>query len=601
MLITSPYGGSTRMPTKIIALLLCLLAAAPAFSQTIDEPKPAQDPAALQKEAIAFLRETMSDINTMRSLENRISFTAELAGLMWFHDEREARAMYATVFADFRQLLLNFDGQLNAFGDEPVNTSGGGGFFGAMIEPTERGRIEQKLSTAMAVRQQIASSIAEHDPDLAFGFYRDSLSAISNAKTRQQFEANGAHFENQLLMQIAETNPAKAVQFGLKSLEMGVAYSNVELLKKLHSKDPDRAAEYASALLGKVKTEDLKSSDFWAMNSFLEFAAETVDASRKPKAKKAVLSQAEMRELADSFGKAILEQEPVGEYGIYIDQIEKFAPARAAKVRAHLGYDDAPGNRAGTAFTSNTNAAHAAALAALTDPYAGSTSLANSSVESAQDNLAESISKLGSKEFPKERREQIVNQARQIIMQTPGRMEKLVGLSGLAAQVAKLGDKQLAAEIMRDAEQLMSHSPKTYQDFLSSWMVATGYASTDPDRAFTLLDETIGRANQTIDAFVKVGEFIDVAEQMIIDGEVQVGAFGGGMVRGLTGELGMADATIRVLANADFVKTKNLTNRFDRPEVRILAKMMVLRAVLEKKVPEQKSEEGEMVDVNSNY
>jgi hypothetical protein len=30
----------------------------------------------------------------------------------------------------------------------------------------------------------------------------------------------------------------------------------------------------------------------------------------------------------------------------------------------------------------------------------------------------------------------------------------------------------------------------------------------------------------------------------------------------------MADATIQLLAYADFAKTKALTNRFDRPEIR---------------------------------
>jgi predicted Mrr-cat superfamily restriction endonuclease len=48
----------------------------------------------------------------------------------------------------------------------------------------------------------------------------------------------------------------------------------------------------------------------------------------------------------------------------------------------------------------------------------------------------------------------------------------------------------------------------------------------------------------------------------------------------MTRELNLADSTIRVLAIADFEKTKDLTNRFDRQEVRILAKMLVLRAVL---------------------
>ena len=104
------------MPMKIFALAFFLFASVSAFSQTIDEPNTAEDQAALRKEAVVFLRETMSDINTMRSLENRISFTAELAGLMWFHDEREARAMYSAVIADFRQLLQQYDAQVNALG-----------------------------------------------------------------------------------------------------------------------------------------------------------------------------------------------------------------------------------------------------------------------------------------------------------------------------------------------------------------------------------------------------------------------------------------------------------------------------------------------------
>ena len=53
-----------------------------------------------------------------------------------------------------------------------------------------------------------------------------------------------------------------------------------------------------------------------------------------------------------------------------------------------------------------------------------------------------------------------------------------------------------------------------------------------------------------------------------------------GMTRQLAGSLGMAESTIATLIKADFAKTKNLTYRFDQPEVRILAKMMVLRTVL---------------------
>jgi hypothetical protein len=74
------------------------------FSQTIDDPdlSPAER---LERDAVQMLRETHADVEGLRLPENRISFASELASLMWFHDEDEARRVYATVINDFRQLL----------------------------------------------------------------------------------------------------------------------------------------------------------------------------------------------------------------------------------------------------------------------------------------------------------------------------------------------------------------------------------------------------------------------------------------------------------------------------------------------------------------
>ena len=145
---------------------------------------------------------------------------------------------------------------------------------------------------------------------------------------------------------------------------------------------------------------------------------------------------------------------------------------------------------------------------------------------------------------------------------------------------------------MRDAERLINPQPKNYQDFLFTWMVASGYAEANPDKAFPMLENVILRANDTISAFVKVAEFIDVNEEMIDDGEVQVGMFGGQMIRGVTKELGIANTTLISLAKADFAKTKALTNSFDRVEVRVLAKMLILRAVLDKNPKKEKASDG---------
>jgi hypothetical protein len=567
-------------------------------AQITVEKKPTDDPEKLKKDAVAFLRETMTDVNNLRTLENRISFSAELASLMWFHDEKEARSMYLTAFGDFKELLMRYDMQMNSMGELDETEDYRGGMF---ADVSDRSRISRRFQTAMQVRQQIAMSLAEHDPELAFGFYLDSLQVLTNPEFRKQMENRDQYFEIQLMTQVAKTNAAKAAQFAIKSIEKGFNYQHMELLKKIYEKDADKGAEFAAAILGQIKNGKNGASEYWVLSSFLNIASDTLDKSKQEGGKKPLLNQQELRDLADVFAQTILNNSSEDAGGLhYATEIEKYNPARAAQIRAK--FRPRNGSRGNGSANAVDMAANSIAIASNTASNSSNSPYERTIVEreKQEKQLQEDVAKLGNKQLPKEEREKIVTQARRILMQTPGKDKKILGLSALAAQVAKMGEKELASDIMRDAQNLTNPSPRNYQDFLLNLMLASGYAEADPDKAFPLLEDTIMRANETLSAFVKVGEFIDVAGEMIDEGEVQVGAFGGQMVRGLTSELGTAESTLRTLARADFTKTKNLTNRFDRSEVRILAKMMILRAVLgEKEKATDESEIMPMVETES--
>lgn len=587
-----------KLMKLLSALTLLAIFSQLGFTQALTDKKPTDDPEALKKEAVAFLRETMADVNNLRTLENRISFSAELAGLMWFYDEKEAKSLYLTAFGNFRELLLQYDQQMNTFGepdtDEP--TSYRGTMFG---EVSERARTIKRFQVALQVRQQISMSLAEHDPELAYQFYFDSLSAVTNPYFRTLSDSRDEYFENQLLAEIAKTNASKATQFAKKSVENGLNYQHIDVLKKIYAKDPEKGAELAVAMLAKAKT-NIDTDQFWVISSFMGAASDAYEASQKPGGKKPMLTLSELRDLADAFGQAILNDTSENSNGVgYVSAIEKYSPSRAAQIRAK--FKTAAGTREPNRFTVRAGGGGmGTAVSAPPPDYKGPvlTSGPATSVserqererlerEKAEKALQDNVGKLANKQLPKEEREKIVAQARKIVMSTPGKDKKIVGLSALAATVAKAGDKALASEIMKEAQALVNPQPKNYQDFLLTWMLAAGFAEADPERAFPLLEDTIMRANDLLGAVIKIGEFIDVGGEIIDDGEVQVGAFGGQMVRGLTSELGMADGTLRTLAKADFKKTRDLTNRFDRSEVRILAKMLILRAVLgEKKKPE---------------
>ncbi|MGQ0543009.1 MAG: hypothetical protein ACT4O9_14325, partial [Blastocatellia bacterium] len=543
---------------------------------------------------VAFLRETAGDVSNMRSLENRISFAAEMAGLMWFHDSKEAAGMYSAVVNDFKELLLQYDAQLNSLGMSTDDETGGFGLF--MGEASERAKLSRKFRIAIAVRQQIALTMAEHEPEMAYNFYNDSINVITNEKLRAEMESRNSNFEHHLMARIAETNATKAAQYAKKSIEKGLTYQTIELLKKIYEKDAEKGAEFGDEILSHLKNTKNSSSNYYIMSSLIEFGSESLEKSRTAGGKKPVFTDVELREIAEVFAQAILNRaendEDFSGFG-YASTIEKYQPARAAQIRAKFKPKGVgAGQRNEIAF----NAANIYTIRGSSNSMANAANAGNSNSntntardaereerEKIEKQLMEDVAKLGTKQLPKEEREKIVAQARKILSLTPGREKKIIGLNALAAQVARAGDKELAAEIMRDVQGLINPNPKNYQDFLFTWMLVAGYAEADPDKAYVLLEDSIYRANELIGAFVRVAEFIDVAEEMVVDGEVQVGAFGGEMIRGLTKEIGIAEATLTTLVRTDFDKTKALTNRFDRPEVRVLAKMLVLRSVLGKK------------------
>ena len=567
-----------RKPFLVLSLLALSISI---FSQA--EPKKTPDPdqiRKLQADAVDLLKETSADVNNLRSLPNRIGFSAELASLMWYQDERQAKAMYVTVITDYRELLARYNADMSAASMvvQPGAVSD---------EISDKMVAERRMRTAITVGQQITSSIAEHDPELAFNFYFDSLSAISNPEFRKQIESQSGYFEIQLVTRIAQKDPSKAAQFALRSIRSGFNFQHIELLRSLYAKDADAGVLLGEGILSSIKAGRPGLNNVWAIGSLISFGTETLQDYRKPGGKRPVFSESQLRELSESSADAILNLSKEEAYaaGEYANRIEVYSPGRAAQIRTKFGIKKPPSVRRDIPTVMGTEAALEEVTKLQTKVENNPQMQEAKRFDDREKQMYADVASKLTKELPATERERIIAESRKIIAETPGRQRKIAALCFIAARVKQAGDQELATGILKDAASFVNPEPKNYQDFLLTWALATGYASAEPDMAFALLGDTISRANETINAFIKVGEFMDTTGEIIDDGEVQVGAFGGNMVRGITGELGLADLTIQMLARADFARTRDLTNKFDRPEVRVLAKMLVVRAVLGSKFP----------------
>jgi hypothetical protein len=599
---------------KLFTLVLIFAFIQTGFAQSTT-PKTAEEAdAEFKKEVTVFLRETASEVGSLRSPENRIGFTAEIAGLMWFSDEKESRAMYLNVISDFKHLLGQYDAQLNMIESAPNDGNesvGGGLLFGG--DDSDKGKLTRKMRMAMTVRQEVANSMAEHDPQMAFDFFYDSLSAVTNVERRKEYEAQDKYLETKLLNEIAEHNAAKAAELGRKSMAKGgVNYQHLDLLKKIYAKDADKGAEFGDDLTRRLKDLSSGEENIYLLSSALRTGIPNFESVKKEGGKKPMFSEQNLRDLSEILAQRLLESTPEVDLApmSYVDAVEKFAPSRAVQIRAKYGKGTGDGTgmgvgRGNTAVmtvptveyrgSGNSNRAVTRAESSGTDQARLEKDAAAELKRKTEEQLMKDVESLGTKQLPKEERDKIVAQARKIVSEMGGKDQKIMALSLLAAQVAKAGDKELAGEIMKDAGAMVNPQPKNYKDFLLVWMLASGYAEADSDKAFPLLEDAIFRLNDTITGVVRIAEFLDVSGEIVDDGEVQVGAFGGSMMRDITRGLGVVDGTLRSLAKADMVKTKALTNRFDRPEVRVLAKMLVLRAIIGNK-PAPDQENGEYRD-----
>ena len=590
MIVTSTSGGSNiNMSTRSLIIAIILLAAMTVSAQNAteinknSEIKAAEEKAAeeFRIERSVFLRDTLANIQNLRTRENRISFSAEVAALMWDEDEKQARSIFANAAGEIIDIIRQIDQQMLIMGAGEAQNS-----YSMFSEPTDRSRLTRKFMTAVGVRQQIAASIVELDPELAFSFFYDSRNVITDPTLRTLAEQQDKYFEGQLLASLASADIKKAAAIGARSVKDGLTYSHLDILKKIYAKDADKGAEFGAAILSSIKD---KRPEIYISTQLLELGGENADKAKKSN-KRPIYSDGDLREIAEVVAKSVLDDEDMNEStaNSAAEDIEKYLPSRAVQIRAKYPSGNGGGMTGVTTYRGPVNtSAPSPRVISTSGQGTGTGSAANTADESEEIKAMKDMMKLQDKELPVDERNKIIANSRRIIAETKGRDKKIIGLSMLAAQVAKLGDQQLADQIMRDAEGFVNPQPKNAKDFLYSWMLVTGYAQSNPAKAFDILDNLVYRANDLLGAAVKIGEFVDVNEDIFTDGEVQIGSFGGSMIRGMTGGLGAASGMgmdpLRSLAKADLKRLAGITNRFERPEARVLAKMLVLRAIYDEK------------------
>ncbi|HEY0726953.1 MAG TPA: hypothetical protein VGD38_02715 [Pyrinomonadaceae bacterium] len=208
-------------------LLLCFQ---PALGQqTSNTTERDAKTAALRAKAYDLLASLADQIGTLQSAENRARIGSNIAGSIWTHDEKRARTLFKLVEDDIK--------------------------FGLQVDK-KAPHSKHTFQVFYKLRENTAERMAQHDPELALAFVRDTASFVTEHARQPNGELSEAivrqeqALELRLAKQVSAANPEVAIKFARQSLATGFSR---DLLPVLARASKDKARELYKEIVAKLR------------------------------------------------------------------------------------------------------------------------------------------------------------------------------------------------------------------------------------------------------------------------------------------------------------------------------------------------------------
>ena len=596
-----------RFKSPLLSLLVLLLIALSVAGQT-DEKERAQKEnekrQELERKTLALLDEVAAQALSLKLPENRSMFLTNAADLLWTHDEKRARNLFWDALNSLAPPTTNSSGDEPAAKDSTVKDSA------AKRSANEKAQTLDQYFATFNARQEFLRKVARRDPQLAL----DMLRATRLPLPAQPVSANyrlpdERDLEQEIANEAAARDPKRALEIARESLAKGLTFQVLGILLNLNQKNPEAASEFAGDVIDKLQTANVGTDNtaWWIAISLLTSARPpeevpsengTVLASFRLK-----LSDDQRRELVEIVTNAILSASANPNFlsGIteVMPDVEQFAPDRAARVRAKLAetkrtqgsgrlqWDDL------NSLVAKSTPEELIRIAARTsgdmrrEVYQAA--VMNAVMKGRADALREFIKREVADEGQRNSLNDLLDQQQLGWATDHGNTEELQKLlplirlkekraeamAEIALLLEKKGEHDEALRLLDEAQTLIKVDLKSESQSNALLAVLFAYALVDPNRAFAIIEPIIDRANDNLSrlllldkvirsGFVRNGEIIMQTPGMISP-DFAILKYGQG---------------IFALARADFNRTRAMADRFQRDEVRIMARLMIVQALL---------------------
>jgi hypothetical protein len=589
-----------RFILLFVTLLLVVLAAngqTPSSSQQSAEPTKKDDAKTPKTQAYELLDDVIRDIQRLRFPQNRAYLYVSVGDLLWEKDEKAARAI-------LRDAVANL---MAAISEQP---------------DTNVAQYSRQRAERARLRERILFALARHDSRWTMDVLAETR-PVSDGGEDSPVQSE-AELETRLAAVIAANDPKFALELARKNLAKGFSYNLISLLVSVQEKDPAAASELAADILTKLKTTTLGTNTQAINVAFRLFERATADVEPKTKSvvkeMKPLLSDQSVRELAELIAAAVLDSPPES-MGLFsperdvLKRIEKYAPSRAQQLRRKFAQSETEPDLEESSYATyqkllaSGTAEDFIAAAEKADPGMRDNYYREATVRLINDDKADEARQLITSKItdPYQRKQMLaeldnklllaaatkgkMDETRKLLSTTSTNEERIAILTQLAIAVSEKGDKKTALLVLEEARNLSSNRPRYSRQLFARLQIAHAYASIDPSQSLAILETTVDQLNELISAGIVLGEFFG-EEELVRDDEITfgiVGEFSDMFQKQFSKELAL-------LATEDFKRTRDIADRFQRSEVRIMARLLVAQSVLGQKAKESDQPKDAAID-----
>lgn len=505
----------------------------------------------LRAAAARLANEALATSQTLNSAANRISLSARSAAILFDLEREPATAAFESGIAELKRLITEADMEA-----ERIRNLGSG-------SRGNRRSIDAKTRSVIGLRTEFVQILARHLPYRALSFLQETDQLATNRRLVSRLKRENRRLESFIMRQIAARDVTKALEIGRGMLGKGLGTDVYALLIQIYSKNREQGSVFGKEVAAKIKRMGASGISTRLLTQFFNAGLRRSDDEQFP-----LFSRSDMTALSAILADRILnpDNRRTRISDNILDGIKRYSPDHAARLELKLGRRN-NSSASATRVTGNING-RSLNLGRLTNarrgfgPHMETMGLIREVYANRNDPSA---------------RVKAISEARTKIVGLEGDSNRIRYLSLLANMAITAGEKELASEVLGEAEGFVRREPRDKQEFSDLRMLINAYAMADPVRAFEILENVIYRLNGVVDAYVRYMEF-STNWRVVEDGEMRMTGYS----RQFTGYARVSDRTARMLVAEDLERFSRLPNLFDRPELATELRLILAASLLKK-------------------